>query len=118
MRHPPLQRRIESQLRIHLGMTPDQGRIVANLQSSVSTDLAEFANRLRSHAKAPLGRGVKAEVEQVGIAAELHLKAGVGRSPQIGRHHHRRAAEAGKGTGRHAARDIWATFTRAGDRGR
>jgi len=51
----------------------------------------------------PLGRGINAEVEPVGIAAELRLQAGVGRPPQIGRHHHRRAAEAGKGTGRHAA---------------
>lgn len=55
MRHPPLQRRIESQLRIHLGMTPDQGRIVANLQSSVSTDLAEFANRMSAIALTDLG---------------------------------------------------------------
>jgi hypothetical protein len=36
----------------------------------------------------PLRRGLEAEVEQVGVAAELHLQTRMIRPPQVGRHHH------------------------------
>lgn len=47
--------------------------------------------------------GVQAEVEQVGVAAELHGEAGVGLGGEIGGHHGGRAAQEGEGGGGHPA---------------
>ena len=50
----------------------------------------------------PFRRGVVAEVEQMGIAAELNLHTAAGQRRQVGGHHRRRPAEAGEGIRGHA----------------
>ena len=49
-----------------------------------------------------IGRGVGAEVGEVGVAAELHVEAAARGRRQVGRHHRRRAAVEGEGRDQHA----------------